>query len=152
MNAGREVTTHEKVLSYKGWRGAGYIIIDPNSGAGAYLIEGGANGGFAFALGLAAGAMIAAILIGSLAGGFAAAATAPFILGLIGPILAFFAIMLALIAYIYKDDELVRGCFLGGLTFNLSLYFGSLGNTWSAVAATVSGGWGINSWSACYAD
>lgn len=45
VNAGREVTTHEKTLSYKGWSGAGYIIVDPSNGAGAYLIEGGANGG-----------------------------------------------------------------------------------------------------------
>ena len=63
MNAGRKVTTHEKVLSYKGWRGAGYIIIDPNSGAGAYLIEGGANGGVGYINGALIGSalLIAAI-------------------------------------------------------------------------------------------
>ena len=45
VNAGRVVTAHERNISYKGWSGSGYIIIDPTSGAGAYLIDGGANGG-----------------------------------------------------------------------------------------------------------
>lgn len=44
INAGRTVKTHEKSIQYKGWHGSGYIIIDPHSGAGAYLIDGGANG------------------------------------------------------------------------------------------------------------
>ncbi len=45
VNAGLTVTTHEKIIQYKGWKGAGYIIIDPNTGTGAYLIDGGADGG-----------------------------------------------------------------------------------------------------------
>lgn len=44
VNAGLTVTTHEKVIQYKGWHGSGYIIIDPNTGTGAYLIDGGADG------------------------------------------------------------------------------------------------------------
>lgn len=52
INAGRTVTTHEKSIQYKGWHGSGYIIIDPHSGAGAYLIDGGANGAIFIALGL----------------------------------------------------------------------------------------------------
>jgi len=47
VNAGRVVTTHEKTIYYKGWKGGGYVIIDPHSGTGAYLIDGGANGGYA---------------------------------------------------------------------------------------------------------
>lgn len=43
---GRTVTVHEKTIHYKGWKGSGYIIIDPQTGSGAYLIDGGANGGF----------------------------------------------------------------------------------------------------------
>ncbi len=45
---GRTVTVHEKTINYKGWKGSGYIIIDPQTGSGAYLIDGGANGGYAF--------------------------------------------------------------------------------------------------------
>ena len=50
INAGKQVTVHEKNISYKGWSGNGYIIIDPNTGAGAYLIDGGANERFISAL------------------------------------------------------------------------------------------------------
>jgi transglutaminase-like putative cysteine protease len=42
---GMEVTIHERPISFAGFNGAGYTIIDPQTGAGAYLIEGGANGG-----------------------------------------------------------------------------------------------------------
>lgn len=50
---GREVTISERPITANGWRGAGYIITDPASGAGSYLIEGGANGAIAAALLLA---------------------------------------------------------------------------------------------------
>ncbi|STZ09560.1 Uncharacterised protein [Moraxella caprae] len=51
---GRTVTVHEKTINYKGWKGSGYIIIDPHTGSGAYLIDGGANGAFIAGLGLGA--------------------------------------------------------------------------------------------------
>lgn len=50
VNAGRVVTTHEKTIYYKGWKGGGYVIIDPHSGTGAYLIDGGANGAIILAI------------------------------------------------------------------------------------------------------
>jgi thymidine phosphorylase len=40
------VTISQSTVSYKGWTGAGYILIDPNTGAGAYLIGGGADGAY----------------------------------------------------------------------------------------------------------
>ena len=43
--AGKEVTFHEKSINAHGWTGVGYIIVDPDTGAGAYLIEGKGNGG-----------------------------------------------------------------------------------------------------------
>jgi len=46
VNAGKVVTTHEQRLNYNGWIGEGYIILDPQTGAGAYKIAGGNNGGF----------------------------------------------------------------------------------------------------------
>ena len=45
IEAGKEVTFHEKAISAHGWSGLGYIIVDPETGAGAYLIEGKGNGG-----------------------------------------------------------------------------------------------------------
>mgnify|MGYP003649526700 CR=1 FL=1 len=41
-----EVLVHQSPVSEFGWSGSGYMIIDPDSGAGAYKISGGANGGF----------------------------------------------------------------------------------------------------------
>jgi len=46
VRAGKEVTVHEGEIAYAGWQGTGYIVIDPEDGTGAYLISGGANGGF----------------------------------------------------------------------------------------------------------
>ncbi|MEW8288483.1 MAG: hypothetical protein AB2697_21085, partial [Candidatus Thiodiazotropha endolucinida] len=45
LNAGKEVITHTDAVSVPGWSGAGYIILDTESGAGAYKITGGKNGG-----------------------------------------------------------------------------------------------------------
>jgi len=45
LAAGKEVTVHQADINANGWTGMGYIILDPDSGAGAYKISGGANGG-----------------------------------------------------------------------------------------------------------
>ena len=45
VNAGNVVTAHEQSINFNGWIGEGYIIIDPATGAGAYKIAGGGNGG-----------------------------------------------------------------------------------------------------------
>jgi lipase chaperone LimK len=38
--SGKIVTTSEKSISFNGWKGSGYIIIDPSTGSGAYMISG----------------------------------------------------------------------------------------------------------------
>ena len=45
LDAGYEVTIHESPIAESGWTGAGYAATDSTTGAGAYTIEGGANGG-----------------------------------------------------------------------------------------------------------
>jgi len=45
LDAGYEVTIHERPITQSGWTGAGFISVDPATGAGAYTIEGGSNGG-----------------------------------------------------------------------------------------------------------
>ncbi|MCL4479383.1 MAG: transglutaminase [Deltaproteobacteria bacterium] len=70
VNAGEVVTVPQMQITYNGWTGVGYIIIDPTTGAGAYMISGGLGGamilmlalGFALlALAIAAGPIIFAI-------------------------------------------------------------------------------------------
>jgi hypothetical protein len=46
VNAGRIATAHESRIHFNGWIGEGYILMDPKTGAGAYIISGGGNGGF----------------------------------------------------------------------------------------------------------
>jgi len=45
INAGMVVTTIKNEITYNGWTGTGYIILDPDTGAGAYMISGGLSGG-----------------------------------------------------------------------------------------------------------
>ncbi|MEW6096115.1 MAG: hypothetical protein AB1567_06280, partial [bacterium] len=46
VNAGCVVTIPKQEISFEGWTGTGYIIIDPETGDGSYLISGGMAGGF----------------------------------------------------------------------------------------------------------
>ncbi|GAA0847905.1 hypothetical protein GCM10009113_25050 [Marinobacter szutsaonensis] len=48
--AGNIATTHEYPITLGNWIGSGYLLLDPETGAGAYKIAGGANGGFLDAL------------------------------------------------------------------------------------------------------
>ncbi|HDR46806.1 MAG TPA: hypothetical protein ENN94_03795 [Geoalkalibacter subterraneus] len=65
--AGKEVITHMDPIAIPGWKGAGYVITDPETGAGAWKIGGGLNGGLgpfgALLTGVAQGAAAAAMLI-----------------------------------------------------------------------------------------
>jgi hypothetical protein len=46
LDAGWEVSIHQSPITQDGWTGAGFTVIDPTSGAGGYLIEGGTSGGW----------------------------------------------------------------------------------------------------------
>ena len=46
VNAGKIVTVSKTNITVNSWTGCGYIVIDPSTGAGAYMISGGLNGGF----------------------------------------------------------------------------------------------------------
>jgi hypothetical protein len=45
ISTGKEITVPENRLVIGGWNGSGYIVLDPENGTGAYLIDGGYNGG-----------------------------------------------------------------------------------------------------------
>jgi len=54
VNAGKVVTVSKTNITYNGWTGCGYIIIDPDTGEGAYMIGGGMSGGIILAMGILA--------------------------------------------------------------------------------------------------
>jgi hypothetical protein len=62
--SGKEVTIHEAPISAHGFSGSGYTVIDPQTGAGSYVIEGGARGAFFVAFTLMAAAIILPLLAG----------------------------------------------------------------------------------------
>ncbi len=76
LNAGMEVTVHQADITAHGWTGSGYIILDPETGAGAYKISGGANGAYYTLIGLATGLVV----------GTAIVVAGPFVVGLVGAI------------------------------------------------------------------
>lgn len=48
VNAGKVVVVSKTNINNQGWTGCGYIIIDPETGAGAYMLSGGLSGGFMY--------------------------------------------------------------------------------------------------------
>ena len=97
VNAGKEVTVHEKSINKHGWKGFGYIVIDPETGAGAYIIEGSGNGGWYSLVAIAAASLFLLLgVISSLVTGglIAAIALLPYYTLAIGA-LGFIAAMLA---------------------------------------------------------
>jgi hypothetical protein len=97
VQAGKEVMVHEKAISANGWTGYGYVIVDPDTGAGSYLIEGGSNG----AILILAGFLILMIGLLALASGVAS------IIGALAIILGI-AVMVAGFAAIFGNSNLCK--------------------------------------------
>jgi len=119
LNVGKEVITHTDAASVPGWSGAGYIILDPVTGDGAYKIGGGQNGAWinehSDALGLTA-------LFGALISPFFSVALVPVVAGL--------ALVLSLIVIQVKiaflSQDLTGSCegllwLYGGISISLGL-------------------------------
>ena len=71
LNIGKEVITHTDAVTVPGWSGAGYIILDPVTGDGAYKISGGKNG-MVVALLLTVLSLVAALALATSGGALAA--------------------------------------------------------------------------------
>jgi len=65
LAVGKEVITHTDSISVPGWTGAGYVILDAETGEGAYRISGGSNGGILILLLLVLIIGILAITLGT---------------------------------------------------------------------------------------
>ena len=74
---GKIAVVSQREVTVGPWTGVGYIMLDPETGAGAYQISGGANGAFAFARGAEAGTLI---LLGVLTVAATVTVTGPFII------------------------------------------------------------------------
>ena len=110
LDAGYEVTIHESPITQSKWTGAGYMAIDPNTGAGAYTIEGGSNGAFT------AGAQMAILLSITIALYAATISTGggttfPAYLSIV------FAGEFAHVLSLYEGDSDALACFWGGFFF-----------------------------------
>ncbi len=78
---GKEVTVHENAVTVNGWSGSGYVIVDPDTGSGAYKLDGGTNGGRVPSCAALAVMVVAAVIIATLL----AVVLLPFIIeGMIG--------------------------------------------------------------------
>jgi len=121
LSAGKEVTVHEKDITVNGWTGCGYTVLDQETGAGAYKIAGGANGGIVlFILGAAIGLIIAELLILTLAGGAPGVALLVAIAPVLIPLMALTGLMLQ------NASSDGKACFMGGLFLGISAALYSL--------------------------
>ncbi len=62
VNARKSVTVSKTNINFHGWNGCGYIIADPETGAGAYMISGGTNGAWVILAALLVGILVFAAM------------------------------------------------------------------------------------------
>jgi len=118
--AGMEVTAHEQPVNFYGTSQVGYIVLDPETGAGGYLIGGGENGGYL--LGVITGFLIvamisafsSAVITGPL-GLVAAGLLAVMVISILTPFIGLVA------RFISGADDHAMSCFYGGLMLGMAI-------------------------------
>ncbi|PTV50612.1 transglutaminase domain-containing protein [Acinetobacter pittii] len=119
--SGKVVITSQTKVSLNGWSGSGYIITDPNTGSGAYMISGGLNGGhIAYGVGFATGLGLTFTLIGTFTGGLMVGGGLVFLAFILVLALALAALMAFILTIL--DDDKSKGCFTSGLFTGLGMY------------------------------
>jgi hypothetical protein len=109
---GKHALVSQHNVTVGGWTGVGYIIIDPETGAGAYQISGGANGAFLLGTFLAITYVAALILfVGSTLPGLSLATLLFF--ALTPQLLLVFTIVTSILLFL--DQETMTECFLSSL-------------------------------------
>ena len=99
------------------WQGAGYVINDMDTGAGAWKIGGGLNGGYlsGLFLGVALDILILSLTVSVVAGPIGIALLAP----LLAAIAVFAGIYFTILSTMIWDED-TRQCFIGGLVTGVS--------------------------------
>ncbi len=100
INAGNIVMVSKTNINFNGWIEVGYIVIDPVTGAGAYMISTTSYGAIGFAMLSYLIPLIAVILLGS---------------GIGGLLLCGMAIILGLLVYISSINEMINNLQDAGL-------------------------------------
>jgi hypothetical protein len=127
VKAGKIVDVQKTNVTYNGWTGCGYIIVDPNTGAAAYMISDGLNGGgfeywfWTVMWGLAWIALIAAISILILA-------FLPEIVGALSAMATIAGELYAAISQLYLTSSISVSIFIGSgivrsALFNASMFY-----------------------------
>ncbi|MDH0031747.1 MULTISPECIES: hypothetical protein [unclassified Acinetobacter] len=135
VSAGKTVTTSEKSINFNGWKGSGYIITDPNSGSGAYMISGGLNGGET----MINPTLLIGIFYGFLLAGILTAISMGAVMFPIWVALALVLLSIIIIHLLYKwlydeYDTSIADCFAAGITiplFFVSVISNELGVSWT---------------------
>ncbi|PIT52524.1 transglutaminase-like domain-containing protein [Snodgrassella alvi] len=124
---GKHVITHTENIIINGFKGCGYIIIDPRTGEGAYKISGGKNGGY---IGLNLGILLG-LAIGSLTQTWSANPMMVIKAIITNPVTIVILSSIAILLSIYSimdsiqfGEQKVLPCFLSGLYQG---FVGSLG-------------------------
>ncbi|OJV68451.1 MAG: hypothetical protein BGO35_03275 [Burkholderiales bacterium 64-34] len=117
IQAGKEVTFHERGINAHGFSGYGYIITDPETGAGAFMIEGRGNG--AWLAGLVQGAAFA--LVAAMLSFMAVVASGAVWMVWVILALLFIANLLVVINNYQMLDPESANCYLGGLSVGLAV-------------------------------
>jgi hypothetical protein len=109
--SGKEVTIHEAPISAHGFTGSGYFAIDPQTGAGAYIIEGGARGAYWRGVGFGQTLALELFLLG--ASFIAGPGAAALLLGLL-PSFLYIGYQMTIYVKSLSQDE--RSCFFNGVS------------------------------------
>ena len=138
LNSGKEVITHTDPVSVPGWQGAGYVITDMDTGAGAWKIGGGLNG--SFFIGLFIGITLVALLIAAIASGTVLAVAS--VIAAIGINGAF----LSILSLDLSNEEFDPFCFASGILWGMSavfFVFGLVGIVGSSILAAITAAIGL---------
>ncbi len=143
LQSGKEVTTHTDAVSIPGgWSGFGYIIIDADTGDGAYKISGGSNGAHLIITGavlLSFSALFLALAVTAGPVGLLVATTGPVGGVLAAPIVVSIAAHLGAIELWARlhTDSLDVPCFMSGIVTTVSVALLASGPILGAAAIAV---------------